>query len=264
MTSHGLITTGLKFKLTTALDVTCMRAADALIAVSEAGARVLRGAVPRVPVQVIPNGLLPPQEVPKDDVLRVRSELGAGAGDTLIGYVGRMSPEKRPDLFLDAAERLGSRWPGARFALIGGGPLRDRLQSAARRSSIAERVVLPGLRHDMDSVYGALDVLVVPSDTEGTPRVVIEAQMRGVPVVATAVGDVPALVEHEVSGLLVSPGDAAAIAEMTARLIADRALAARLTEAARLSSGRRTAHLMARRVNDVYQRVLYGDGRSPT
>jgi glycosyltransferase involved in cell wall biosynthesis len=104
----------------------------------------------------------------------------------------------------------------------------------------------------------------VPSDTEGTPRVVIEAQMRRVPVVATAVGDVPALVEHEVTGLLVSPGDAAGIATMTARLIADTALAARLTEAARLSSWRRTAHLMARQVSEVYQHVLHNGGPRPT
>src|SRR5205823_7294664 len=131
-----------------------MHTADALIAVSEAGARVLRGAVPRVPVHVIPNGLLPPRAVTKEEVSRVRTELRASAGDTLIGYVGRLSPEKRPDLFLDAAERLASGWPVARFALIGGGPLRDRALAAALRSSIADRVVLPGLRHDMDAVYG--------------------------------------------------------------------------------------------------------------
>jgi glycosyltransferase involved in cell wall biosynthesis len=254
LTCHGIITPDLRHKVMSAVDLWCMRRASRLIAVAETSAAMLRAAVPSVPVHLIPNGILPPTRgVDPARRQTVRAELAANQADTvLIGYVGRLSGEKRPDLLVAAASLLKATDASARFAIVGGGQLAPNVTRAVREAGLGDRVALAGLRHDMDDVYAAIDVLAVPSDIEGTPRVLIEAQMRGIPAVATAVGGMPALVRDEVDGLLIPPGRADALAEALSRLIRDPDMRRRLGAAAATSAHGRTAHGMAEAVQAVY------------
>jgi glycosyltransferase involved in cell wall biosynthesis len=151
----------------------------------------------------------------------LRREIGAGERTPLIGIVARLVPIKRHDDFLDAAARLQTRWPDARFLIVGDGERRAPLEAAARRHGLADRVTFLGWRRDLDRIYADLDVVVLTSANEGSPVSLIEAMAAARPVVATRVGGVPDLVEHGVNGLLVPPGDPPAVADAITTLLAD-------------------------------------------
>src|SRR5205807_10286971 len=98
------------------------------------------------------------------------------------------------------------------FVLFGDGPLRDRLQHDIALAGLGGRFVLAGFRGDLDGLIPHLDLLALPSFTEGLPNVVLEAMAAAVPVVATAVGGTPEVVAEGVTGWLVPPGDPSALA----------------------------------------------------
>jgi len=156
----------------------------------------------------------------------MRARLGVPADAPLVTTVARLVPIKRVDLFLDAARRILARHPDAWFCVAGDGQLRDALLASPAARALGPRVVWPGFVAEMPALYAASDVVVLCSDNEGTPVSLIEALAAGVPVVATDVGGVPAVVRHGIGGLLAPRGDAAAIAGHAGRLLDDRALSA--------------------------------------
>lgn len=176
------------------------------------------------------------------DTNRLRAELGIGPSEPLVGFVGRLSWEKGPDLFLRTAVGVRARCPTARFVLVGDGPMREELQTSAERFGLVSAVHFAGLRADMPEIYPGFDLLVSSSRSEATPFAVMEALSCGIPVVAFAVGGVPDLIENEVSGWLADEADVEGLAErVTLRLqnVAGRGIAAR---AARLRALAHAAH----------------------
>lgn len=155
----------------------------------------------------------------------------------VVSVVARLQPEKGVGVFLRAAARLRDRLPGVRFVVVGDGPLRGDLERLAGRLGLPVRFL--GFRADAPALMAEFDILVVPSFTEGTPLVVLEAAAAGVPVVASAVGGIPDQVRNGVDGLLVPPGNHLALADACTRLLSDRSLAARLARSLR---ERHTAH----------------------
>lgn len=235
-TSHGMITEGWVLRAKTWLDLRCLRFAQEVIASSAREARLLEDAGRAARVRYIPNGIvIDPEGVADDDGPPVRAELGLPERAPVLAFVGRLAPEKRVDLFLESAALVARRRPDARFLVIGSGAELERSRSLAARLGIAERVRFTGLRWDVARLLTAADVLVCSSDTEGTPRAVLEAMAHGAVVVATAVGGVPDLVEDGRSGLLVPAGDAAALARASiVALDPERAAALRATARARV------------------------------
>ena len=151
----------------------------------------------------------------------VRQELG---GAPLIGMVGRFSPEKDHETFLQAAARVAGTWPQARFVLVGedpdpGQPRRRALEQLAERLGLQDKVIFTGARQDMPEVMAALDLLVHCAHREAFGRVLVEAMAAARPVVATAVGGIPEVVGE--CGLLVPEGDAAEVARAVESLLAD-------------------------------------------
>ena len=138
-----------------------------------------------------------------------RAALGIDGVDPVIGYLGALSDEKCPGLAFDVSERVA----GTRLVLAGDGPLRDELEARAATSD--GRVRLLGAVADPAAMLDAMDAMIIPSRTEGVPGTLLEAALVGVPVVATDVGGVREVVERIGGGLVVPPGDVAALAAAT-------------------------------------------------
>jgi glycosyltransferase involved in cell wall biosynthesis len=175
----------------------------------------------------------------------------------LVGVVARLQPEKGVANFLKAAARVAPRFPEAHFVIAGDGPLRQELVALAEDLGLRDRVHFLGFRSDASALMGSLDVLVVPSLTEGSPLVTLEAMAAGVPVVASAVGGIPDQTRHDKEGLLVPPGDTGAMGDAIVALLRDPARARSLGEAGRRRATSEFSHAaMVRRIEDVYRDIL--------
>ncbi|MCA1688488.1 MAG: glycosyltransferase family 4 protein [Actinobacteria bacterium] len=205
-------------------------------------------------ITIVPNAVVSASETRSDQP----PELPAGLRERpLVGVVSRLQPEKGVANFLKAAARVAPRFPEAHFVIAGDGPLRQELVALAEDLDLGSRVHFLGFRSDASALMGSLDVVVVPSLTEGSPLVTLEAMAAGVPVVASAVGGVPDQVRHDKEGLLVSPGDTEAMADALLDLLRNPARARSLGEAGRQRAASEFSHAaMVRRIEDVYRDVL--------
>ncbi|MEU7856530.1 glycosyltransferase [Nonomuraea sp. NPDC049141] len=147
-----------------------------------------------------------------DDAHRTRRERNIPQGAFLIAHVANHRPEKRHDILLQVAESVVEQDPQAMFLLVGSGPLEKEVaRRAGELRSDAVRFV--GRVSEASRLIAAADLLVLSSDHEGLPVVVMEALAAGVPVVSTAVGGIPELIQHGDNGYLTKPGDPADLAE---------------------------------------------------
>jgi glycosyltransferase involved in cell wall biosynthesis len=185
----------------------------------------------------------------------IRRSLGLAEATPLVGFVGRLSPEKGPEVFVRSALLLHSRMPDAHCVMVGEGPMHGQLQALIAQCGLSDRVHLVGARDDMPEVHNELDVVVSTSHSEAMPLALMEAMASGVPVVATRVGGVPDMVEHGETGWLAARNDFDDVAARVAGLLADPAERARMGLRARRravermnldDSMARTAALLAR------------------
>lgn len=148
--------------------------------------------------------------------------------------------------------------------VVGHGPEQEKLQALIDELDLAEQVLLVGRRDDIADVVRSLDVAVLPSNYEGSPLTILEYMAGAAPIVASAVGGVPELIEDSVHGLLVPPGDAGALAAAMQRLLEDRELADRLGRAAR---ERQLAHfdldVVVGQLQDLYLELHGASLRAP-
>jgi glycosyltransferase involved in cell wall biosynthesis len=208
------------------------RGSDAFVAVSREDRRrmiELEGIDP-AHVVLVPNGIpTPPQPSGHD----VRSELGIGAGDPVIGTVGFLRPPKALDVLIRSAALLAPQFAGLRVLIVGDGEERERLEALIDELRLGETVKILGLRTDVADLIDSLDVAVCCSDSEGSPLSVMEYMEAAKPVVATRVGGVPDLIDDGMHGLLVEPRDPDGLAAAVAALLRDRDRAAQLGSRAR-------------------------------
>lgn len=155
------------------------------------------------PVTQIPRAVDTDTFAPREDRNTVRAEIGARPETTVLVYVGSLTPEKRLDRLLRVGDQVARTGRDVELWLVGDGPLRGEARRHADRLALRTRFL--GTRSDVPRLLGAADLLLLTSDTEGTPGVVLEAGAVGLPVVATRVGGVAECVEHGESGLLTHP-----------------------------------------------------------
>jgi glycosyltransferase involved in cell wall biosynthesis len=153
--------------------------------------------------------------------------------DLLVGSAGRLSPEKGHQLLVEAVPFVLERFPSVGFVIAGDGPLESALRGQIASRGLVDRVVLLGFRDDFDKVLPALDVMVLPSYTEGLPNVVLEAMAAGVPVVASAVGGTPELVQEGQTGLLCPPGDVQTLVKKLVSVLSSKETRDKLANAGR-------------------------------
>jgi glycosyltransferase involved in cell wall biosynthesis len=173
----------------------------------------------------------------------------------VIGYVGRFAPIKDLGTLVRAFATVAERLPHARLLLVGGGETRASLERETMALGVSGRVVFAGWLNTLAAVYEACDVVALSSLNEGTPLALIEAMAAGRPVVATAVGGVPDLVEEGVTGLLVPAGDSVALAAALVRLGEDECERAKMGTAGR---ARARVHFDPARATSEVMRV-YSD-----
>ena len=165
----------------------------------------------------------------------LRQELGLDSKTALVGMISVLRSWKGHATFLDAAARLlvDSKRP-VRFVIAGDGPGREELAAKIAQEPWKNHVTLLGHRADVPNILASLDVLVLPSYAhEGIPQIILQAQAMSCAVVATTIGGIPEVVEDGVTGLLIPPRDAEALAQKISSLLDDPALAPRLGHAAR-------------------------------
>jgi glycosyltransferase involved in cell wall biosynthesis len=215
-TFHGHVFHGyfgaIKSRFFITLEQLVARITDAVVTISDGLREELIGyrIAPPARIYVVPLGLaldrFAAPDVPRGTL---RGELGCSPEIPLVGMIGRLVPIKNHELLLEAALHVRRALPEAHFVIVGGGERLEPLQAAAAALGLSDAVSFTGWRRDLPAIYADLDVLALTSNNEGTPVSIIEAMAAGVPVVATAVGGVPDLLEAGALGTLVPPGDAA-------------------------------------------------------
>jgi Glycosyltransferase len=195
------------------------------------------------------------RNIDRAEVARLRAEL-APHGETVFTLVGRLSPPKTPDVFVEAAALLVARHPKTRFVIVGDGALREQVEALVLQRGLSAHVVILGLRRDAAEIVAASDVVVHSSTHEGLPKTILEGMAAGKPVIGTDVDGVSVVLQHDVNGLLIPKNDPAAFAEAMERLLTDDALRARLVENA---NARVPEFSLAKTIQDtetLYEKLL--------
>lgn len=244
-------------RLTRLMNAMAFRRGVIPVAVSRDVAVWLSGVYGVKDCAVIPNGIPISEYQRSSDARKTwRESQGVTGNDVIFVCVARLEKQKNHGLLVKAFARVRDEAPGAQLLLAGDGVCRPELESQIDQSGLHGRVHLLGQRSDIPELLAAADVFVLASDTEGNPLSVMEAMAAGLPVVATAVGGVPELVDQR-SGVIVKAGDCDRLADAMLHLYQDigarRAMAA---SAAERASNAFSVSSMARRYMDLYESIV--------
>ncbi|MFZ3209410.1 MAG: glycosyltransferase family 4 protein [Geobacteraceae bacterium] len=256
-TAHGWIISGTKMKLYTWLNLFSLKRYQRIIAVSEATKQIMvDSGIDGKRIDIVYNAI----DVDLWDRTMVassfRSELQIPEAGKLVGVVGRLSKEKGIDTTLEVARKIIMARPDTYFVLVGDGPVRQEVEKNIHDLGLSKNVFLVGFRKDALNIYAGLDLFLSTSLTEGTPNTVLEALAMEVPVVHTAVGGVPEIIEDGVDGILCKVGDVEGISRAVLAVLNDEDRARQLSERGRQSACSRfsfTARMQA--IESLYEQV---------
>ena len=248
---------------------------DHLIAVSRSIVRKLEdeGRV-GAPVSLIYNGIDMARFEDQEACCTLHEEYAIPAGAPIVGVVARLEPEKGHPTLLEAWPRILASVPDAHLLIVGEGSRREALEAQAAElgllgsdparpsSKRGRRVVFTGRRDDVPAVTAALDVAVLPSYREAQGLSILEAMALSRPVVASAVGGIPEMIEDGRSGLLVPPHDRDALSRAITKLLVDHPYADTLGRAGReLVHARFCVELMVRAIESIYDESVAEEAR---
>jgi glycosyltransferase involved in cell wall biosynthesis len=226
------------------------------------------------PVSLIYNGVDMERYDHQEACCTLRAEYGIPEGAPIVGVIARLEPEKGHPTLLEAWTQVLAAVPDAHLLVVGEGSRREALEAQAAslgllgsdasnpRSELGRRVIFTGRRDDVPAVTAALDVAVLPSYREAQGLSILEAMALSRPVVASAVGGIPEMIEDGRSGLLVPPHDRDALARAVSRLLLDHPYADTLGRAGReLVHERFCVELMVRAVESIYDESVAEEAR---
>lgn len=234
-------------------------AADRVVTVCQPFARHLESTgIDPARLEVLPNAIEAFRPPPVEAVEQVRTQLGIKPGEKVILTIGRLSREKGQSDLLKAVYRIRQRQPGLplRLVLVGDGVDRAMLEALAVRLDLKQVCCFAGQQRDVAPYWACADVFALPSHSEGSPNVVLEAMAAGCPIVATAVGGVPDMVIDEQSALLCPPAQAELLASKIERLLGDTSLADRLRQQASLRIALFTPEAYERSLRAIYGKLM--------
>lgn len=236
-TQHAWVMTDVMGSFYQRLDQFVLARFDHLIAVSEATKHeMVAVGIPESKIRVIHNGIEPHIWSPDQVTTAFREELGISQNVPVIGYVGRIMPEKDLETWLRAAAMVAKQYPQARFVLVGEG--RDGITLSGLKRlvdslGIEKNVIFQGYRRNLIPVYEAFDIFVLSSLREGLPNSILEAMALGIPVVTTDVAGAKELVVDGDSGFVVSQQSPDQLANRVLKLLDDPEMRVRMKQASR-------------------------------
>ena len=259
-TAHAWVMLGLRGELYRRIDLFLMRFFDHLIAVSHATkAEMVAGGLPDDHITVIHNAIDTLDWSPAHTTTTIREELGLQKAFPVIGYIGRIAPEKDLETWLRAAAIIAAKYHAARFVLVGDGRGNDtqsRLERLARKLDIAQQVIFLGYRSRLQPVYAAFDLFLLSSRREGLPNCILEAMAMGLPVVTTDVAGVKELVVDGETGFVLPQGDFQGLGHAMLRLVRDDQDLQRMGKAGRVRIEREFSFTnRLRRIENLYARL---------
>ena len=227
---------------------------DRLVVVSKAiDAKVIEEGRLGAPRSLIYNGVDLERYDHQAPCCTLRDEYSMDPEAEIVGVVGRLELEKGHPTLLEAWPMVLAERPHAYLLIVGEGSRLDALHQIARDHGIERHVIFTGRRDDIPAVTAAFDVAVLPSYREAQGLTILEAMALSRPVVASNVGGIPEMVEHEVTGLLVPAHDPQALAAAIVRVLADHQLADVLARAGHdLVHDRFCIQLMVNEVQELY------------
>jgi glycosyltransferase involved in cell wall biosynthesis len=250
--NHGYTETSALDRVYTRLDRWSLRGAYRVVTVCQPFADTITGfGVNRDRISTLHNAVKPFLSPSPEEVERVRRELEIQDHEAVILSVGRLSYEKGHADLIRAAARLAGM-PGTspfRVVIVGDGPEREALTKLAMQVGLNKSVTLAGFQRNTGPYYALATVVAVPSHSEGSPNVVLEAMAAGLPIVANRVGGIPEILEDGVTGLMVEPRNPEAMAKTIFQLLSNADLRSRLGSAAR-------AQAQAAHTPEAYRRAL--------
>lgn len=256
---HGYTTTDLKVRLYNQLDRWSLPAADRVVAVCGSfAAELKRAGVSADRIVVRHNTVSPFVPPPAADVLAFRQRLGIADSELVVFCAGRFSREKaHRDLIRATAWVLEQAVaPPFRLVLAGDGPERETVERLAAQLGVGARAIFCGHRANLGSFYAMADVFALPSHSEGSPNVLLEAMAAGCAVAATSVGGVPEIAADGRTALLVPKGNPVALGTAIARLLADSELRTRLGREARAAAAKYAPEAYCEAMLSLYREVL--------
>lgn len=218
--------------------------------------------VPESHTQVIENGVDSPDvKLTSSEILALRSQLGIANNTFCILNAGRLTRQKGQWTLIEAAKLLNDSGLDFHMLIAGEGKLEGELKALIQENGLESKVTLLGFRSDIRNLLAVSDMLALPSLDEGMPMILLEATANKIPVVATAVGDIPKLISDQVSGIVIAKEDSRALAEAVEKLQGDPLFAKRMAEEAydRMQS-RYSSSSMYLQYRDVYHQ-LTANGR---
>jgi len=208
---------------------------DRYIAISNAIREVLvRDGIPRHKISMVHSGVDPARLEQdaggsgSDRGRSVRQEFGLDGQNIMIGAVAHFAWHKGLEYLVDAVPLIVKELPRARIFLVGEGSLEQEIRARVAQRGAGGNIVFTGFRNDVPDVLDALDIFVMPSVMEGLCTSILDALVCKKPVVASRVGGIPEIIEHEKTGLLVPPRDPASLAAAIIRLAKEKELADKL------------------------------------
>jgi glycosyltransferase involved in cell wall biosynthesis len=192
--------------------------AHRIIAVGYGVADVFRARLQPRPVDVIPNGIPFPDPITPEARQKLRREIAGHEDRVLVLAVGRVVQAKGYDDMVEAFALLHQRTPSPFLAIAGSGRLFDAIKRRISEMHLDDSISCLGVRNDIPRLLAASDIFVSSSHWEGLPVALLEAMMAGLPIVATAVGDVPKVVTPE-AGIIVAPHEPACLADALNELV---------------------------------------------
>jgi len=219
-TNHLWKRTTWRLQIYAKLDSYLLRRFPKIVAVSdEIAEEMCFSGIRKDRIDVIANGVNTDVLSQRDPDLR--KEFGFDRGNVILGTVSSLTSEKAIHHAISAFAVCSSANPALRFLIVGEGPELTSLRDLINDLGIENKIVLAGRRHDVPRIYATIDIFLLPSLIEGLPMALLEAMATGLPVIATAVGDVPKVVDSDV-GALIPPADEFALVESIDRFSSNR------------------------------------------
>lgn len=257
---HGYTTTNKKMLAYNKLNRWSLPSAKRVITVCNPfAAQLIETGVARERLVICHNSVVPPTAVPEEQLAAERESLGVGPDEPIVICIGRLSREKGHADLIAAIGLLVKMNPTLRFKLViaGTGPELEYARDLTSRAGLDSYIIFTGHKENVAPLYAIADVLALPSHSEGSPNVLLEAMAAGVPGVATAVGGVPEIAVHEKTALLVPPRNPQSFAAALNRLLTNPTLAQSMAQA-----GRKRVEMefspqrYAQRLRETYRQVV--------